>query len=550
MKKHYNWRLIGSLGLFIFIIITLSCYTFWWFNGCDDFHGLYLGFRTKTWRELLYFFCDGHINQDIGPSNYSQTHQATTFFSTYYRPLYCVYLTLQYWLFGTNAYWYFLCNVFFHAINSVLLFNIFLYLTSIIPALLGALFFAFHPQIGYRFGAIVNLHYYVNVMLVLLTMITFKKYLETDNIRFFLIACVTFFIALFTRESSIVLPVIMFIGAWRFRPTVPFFIIAIGFLGLRMYLYPLAATTHGHSWSLLHLMQAKSQELLVFLYDCFGLSWLPWGHKILRGGILCMLAIIFFWLFIHNRKKLPITLMLVSASLMLWPALIGCYSPRYIYEALPFIIAAFILCFQGYKTRLIPLKKLGLAASCLLVTFNIFFTLECLQRREIKMKTVGHAVQELVASPLIANRALCFLSYPMDGLGDQPADIIRVLRKDTTLPIYCDTATALVQADSNIITPTRWKNIVSAYYTKNYVTITPIENGFRFTSSDPTKVHFLIDDNQSYSLGKKIILAKQTTKSGEVITDFTLIIDEQYLNQKPVFVAWNYEKPGFDVIGE
>jgi hypothetical protein len=233
---------------------------------------------------------------------------------------------------------------------------------------------------------------------------------------------------------------------------------------------------------------------------------------------------------------------------MLWPAIVGCYSPRYIYEALPFIIAAFILCFEGYTNKMIPLKKLGLATSGALIIFNICFSLECLSRREQKMHTIAQATQKLVTDPITKNRALCFLSYPMDGLGDQPADIIRVLRKRTKLPIYCDTATALVQADSNIITTTPWCNIVSALYTKNYVTITPIEGGFRFTSSDPTKIHFWVDDNQSYSLGKKIIMAKKTIRAGEVITDFTLTIDEKYLRNNPVFVVWDYEKPGFDVL--
>lgn len=314
-----------------------------------------------------------------------------------------------------------------------------------------------------------------------------------------------------------------------------------------MYLYPLpAAATNTHSLSLLPRLMAKSQELLIFLYDCFGLSWLPWGHKLLRGSILGTLLIIFAWLFINNRKKPSIMLCLLSAGLMLWPGVIGCYSPRYIYEALPFIIAAFIFCLTEYTGKLTWLKKPVLAMITTLVCFNMVFTIQCFLRREHKMHTISHAVQDLVANPITHNRALCFLTYPMDGLGDQPADIIRVLRKDLITPVYCDTATAIVQADSNIVTPTRWKNIVSAHYTKNYVMIAPVDGGFRFRSSDPTKVHFYVSPDQSYSLGQKII----NTRKNVPITDFTLLIDKKYLDSNPVFVAWNCKQPGFEVIDE
>src|SRR3990172_6253318 len=217
LKFYNNRKILLSLLLFLIVLVCLGLpYTHWWFNGGDDFHGVYVGFKTKTLKELFYFFIDGNVcGKYIGPSNFVHTQTAatpTSFFGAYYRPLYLIFATIQYWLFGTNGYAYLLCNVFVHAINTVLLFHLFSFLTTIFPAFLGALLFAFHPQIAYRFGATINLHYYINVMFMLLTIISFKRYLDTQKIVYQLTASILFALALFTRESSIVLPGIIFLG--------------------------------------------------------------------------------------------------------------------------------------------------------------------------------------------------------------------------------------------------------------------------------------------------------------------------------------------------
>lgn len=542
-----------AIALFLLIICIMAIpFTNWWFNGCDDFHGLYLGFRTKTWNDLFWFFANGHINQDIGPTN-SHYNPTTTFFSTYYRPLYCVYVTLQYWAFGTNAYWYYLCNVLFHALNTALLFYLLTLTSTPLASLFGALFFAFHPQIGYRFGAIVNLHYYINVFLILCTFLFFKKYLDSKRLLPYFLACLTFTLALFTRESSLVLPAILMIGAWVYKPfapirllsLVPFFALATGFLGIRLYLYPLSIS---HNTNLLgnvnSFLITKKQEFLIFLYDCFGLSWLPWGHPMLRIALLLSFFLLFLWLFINNKYKYLIWMFLFCGAIMLWPGIIGHYSPRYIYEALPFIIAAYVLCFTGYQGKHQYFKKIILGTLSLLICFLFFFTIDCFIRRQTKMRIFSHALNTLVQKPELKNRPLCFLTYPMDGLGDQPSDIVRVLRNDAQTSIFCDTAGALVQADSNIVTPYWWGNRISALYTTNYIEVTPIKNGFRFISHNPAKIHFFVSENQSYSLGKKIV----NKKDAGSISAFTLVIDEQILKQRPVYLVWNYETRQFDAI--
>ncbi len=121
-------KIILSLIIFTIVFCVLGIpFTGWWFNGTDDFQGLFLGYRTKNIKDLFYFFLHGDVGQGAGASNSIRNFaRSGHFLGTYYRPLYCIYITLQHWIFGTNGYYFFLTNVFFHAINTVILFNIFL----------------------------------------------------------------------------------------------------------------------------------------------------------------------------------------------------------------------------------------------------------------------------------------------------------------------------------------------------------------------------------------------------------------------------------------
>ncbi|MFA6263001.1 MAG: hypothetical protein WC630_00990 [Candidatus Babeliales bacterium] len=513
-------------GVFVFCILGIP-FTHWWFNGCDDFGGAYIGFVTKTWRQLFYFFINGHINQALGPSNLPHQQATITFFNAYYRPVYLIFITLQYWLFGLNAYGYFLCNVFFHALNTSLLVLIFSWLTSLLPALCAALLFAFHPQIGYRFGAIVNLHYYVSVSCILGALIFYKRYLDQQHIWPYALSCWLFACSLFTRESSLVFPAIITLGTYVYdnrnslwcaiKKAAGFWIIAISFLLLRVSLFPLHFVTTT-SPSLALFFRTKFNEGLVFLYDAFWLSWLPWGHPILRGALLAILITLFMWLFVTNTRKKFLTCFLISATLMLWPAYVGCYSPRYIYEALPFILLFFIGCFQWAPLPLQHFKKIGFGLLPIAVVFFMVLTLDNMQHRERKMHVVAQALHNLTNYPGIRNKPLYLLSYPMDGLGDQPTDIIRAMLNNAAAVIYTTPAAAFVQIGAHIVTPSTWRNVSSDYYNENFATITPTPEGVHYHIHKPDKIYFI-------------------TQEG--VQDFTIHIERQLIKENPCFLAWD-----------
>jgi len=255
---------------------------------------------------------------------------------------------------------------------------------------------------------------------------------------------------------------------------------------------------------------------------------------------------VFLNLFRFNRYKTWITFCLFSAALLLWPAYIGCYSPRYFYEVHAFILMAFMLCFAGYTKGARgsgrALSKLGLASLGIMIAFFVTFTLHSFYSRQTKMRTLSTAIYQLAANPTIKNRALCFVSYPMDGFGAHPADILWILLNDRTIPILCDSISSLVQVDSNIVQRWGLLSIIAPYYDQDYVTVIPVEDGLRFVSSSPMKTYFF--PSTGCSLGKKSINGR--TEGFE--TDVTLNLDKQWLDYNPLFIGWSYEQKQFIII--
>ncbi|MCF7800139.1 glucosyltransferase domain-containing protein [Candidatus Babeliales bacterium] len=561
--KYKNIFISTFLFILVFALLGLP-YTNWWLGGCDDAAGIFIGYKTKNWKDLFYFFYDGNTNPVPLASNYPIPTKGS-FFSTYYRPLHCIYLTFQYWLFETNVYYYLLTNVFFHAINTILFFNIFLFFTSTFPAFLFSMFFAFHPQIAYRFGAIVNLHYYINIMLVLLTLLFFKKYLDSKKYLFYGLSILCFILSLFTRESTVVLPAIIFLGTYLYKninysikdffkkfililqQTSIFFIISIGFLSLRAYLYPIVFNNNlNKTFSITSILKAKLAGLQVAIYDFLGFSWLPWGQKLYRGIIVVSILSFLFWLFIKNTKKIHILYFIFSAGLILWPGFIGNnYCPRYYYEAAPFAIASLVVLFTYSKINE-TLKKIIYFIFTIFIIFLSYFAIECFQLRENKMQIMHNAFTKLIKKPEVQKRDLCFLDCPAEGFGGV-IPMFWIHFNNPEHKIYHDPITSITQADSHIMIPTKWKNKISNYFDQNYVQVARIDNSFKFTSLNHKKVVFYIDPKES-SIGKIKINKTIKTKNGEAVTDFTLSIDEKYTKNNPLFINWDYTRQCFKIV--
>ncbi len=562
-------KMIISLIIFLGIILILGVpFTQWWLTG-DDFHGVYLGFKATSWHDLFNFFYEGHTNQGAG-SHFCEIIHRPSFLGAYYRPLYCIFITLQYWLLGLNIYGYFLCNVVMHALNTTLLFRIFSTFAKIGPALAAALLFAVHPQIGYRFGAVVNFHYYVNVACILLIGICIKKYFDTAHKSYYFFAAILYAISLCTRETTIVLPAIItswyalfgnnqlkpsFIQALKNTPkalvkTAWFWIIALAFLGLRAYLYPIVLQTNGlclpyvaHGNFIAH----KSQEFLMMLYDILALSWLPWGNRLLKVIIIAPTFCFFAWCWLKSTARWYIFWCFISMVAMLWPGFISYYSPRYLYEAYPFGLLGMLLLVHSAQTIPQWIKRILLYSSLILVSLYSLLAVYNLHTRSTKMQHAQLATISLAKELHNSTRPLCFMCIPNDGFAECfPHDTLAIMFNNKQYPAFTDSASFITQADANIVQTLCCANVISPYYKQNYYTITPVPGGIRITSLNANKVHFNeADFAQPTQLGTRIIHNRARYKNTTVITDFSLIITPDLMAQQPLFAHWDYTMQRF-----
>jgi hypothetical protein len=559
MIKQYKTILIPCV-LFLFIVFFLGLpFTHWWFNG-DDFSGIALGKNMQTIKSFLSHFIEGNVNKYFYPSHHqcytpygANSPQPLHFFNVYYRPIHCAYLACAYWLFGLNAYAYYLVNVFLHAFNTTILFTILRWFSGYFAAIFCALLFALHPQIGFRFGAPVNFQYYLNVLLLLLSVITLKQYLEYRHYWWPLFLSILFFtIAIFARETAIVFPAILFIGLWLYQKKIsllPLFyaVAAMGYLAVRLCLYPVRFTLQkSFSFHFVSCLFLRFNELLVFIYDTLSLSWLPYGHKWLRLIILMIIAIFFMVLFLRSKQKIVIGFLGISYLLMLWPSFLGAYSPRYFYEASPFLMIAFAILIKECIYFSQSIKRIFISACFGLMVFYSFCTYTNLRCREAKLFTMKRSFLALTRDQRITSgiRPLCFLAFPVDGFGTGIEQAAWLFLTSPQNAVYYDPSTILTQSDSNIIENARWYMRCAPYYTKNYFTITKTVNSIRLTSRNPQKISFFLQDGY-LSLGTKTIYKTALVKGQSVITDFTLAFDQKYLNQKSLIITWDYEKQQF-----
>lgn len=563
MLSYEQKRFFIALFFFFLVIFLLGIpFTQWWFHGADDFHALWLAHKTKIWKQLLYFFYEGHTNQgQTGPSNFIVPAGRTGFLETFYRPLYHIFHTLQYWAFGTNGYPYFFISVTIHAVNTALLFLLFSLFVPLLPASIGSLMFAFHPQIAFRFGQLVNQHYYVSTCFLLLCLLTYRQYILCKKVRFILLSTLLYVLALFTRESTLLFSGAVFLltfalhkkqtvitqFTYALKKTAPLLCASISFLLLRLLLYPWQVDTHTtlHT-SFASKLLKKIPELKVFLYDFFALSWLPWGHPLLRGSILIFMLVMLVFFFIKNKYKLIILTLFCCSTLMLWPSLPGHYNPRYFYESYGFILAAQLLLMHGVRLHIPHIfKQITAFLFCLSVSMQGLFCFYNFSVHETKYGTFHNAIEKLLYTPGINRRPLVFLGHPAEGFGDHFAQFFWTMFDNKNHPVYFDRTTALVQADAHILKSSKYALHAAPLNKRNYFSVTPVHDGFRFTTHNPNKINFADLTDNGYSLGEKIVHKKELINGSTVVTDFTLQINKKYLKNNPIFVRWDYKKQWF-----
>ncbi|MCK4650944.1 hypothetical protein KAT08_02090 [Candidatus Babeliales bacterium] len=424
MNKNQK-KIIFSITLFTITLLILGIpYTKWGFS-LDAFGHVYRCL-IKSFHDLFLFFYEGSTECIYLPSNSTHTKE---FFCGLYRPMSLVFCIPQGYFFGINPYGYFLTSITFHAINSVLLFNIFTAITPIFFSFLAAAYFAFHPSLFKWIGHICPQQYHIELTILLLTILLLKKYLDTKKIKFYIISCVLLLSNLFLKEATVIfalwsIPATYLykkinknnqISSWKniknsILISIPYWIITIFYLTIRAIILPITSNTgtlnFEPNWaSFINRMKERFFDFVSYGSDLLGLTILPQKHQIIKGTLIMIPLLIFLYLFIKNSKKIYIIFLVFSIIIFSWPVILVQYQPRYIHMAVAFFIFTVLVLFQ-FSQRLNLLskyKKTGTIFLITLIIINSTFLIKTLTSREKELNHVMTSFQKLIKNKKIKN---------------------------------------------------------------------------------------------------------------------------------------------------
>ncbi|MDP8265576.1 MAG: tetratricopeptide repeat protein [Candidatus Aceula meridiana] len=195
ISKDSNLTVFLILGIVVFAIFGNAFFN----NFAYDDHYLIL--------ENEYIHDFSHLKEIF----FSDVTQATPLqkASGYYRPVAMVYLVGLYSLLGLNSFALHLSNVLLHLLNSFL---VFLLVDAITKkrrvAFLSSLIFAVHPI---HVEAVAPIFNYMGILASMFSLASFLMFVKSDGLKkkhYATGAVILFFLALFSKEEAIVLPVV------------------------------------------------------------------------------------------------------------------------------------------------------------------------------------------------------------------------------------------------------------------------------------------------------------------------------------------------------
>ncbi len=547
-------RFIRTKIIFACLLFSLISFvigaptTSWWFYESDEFDTLYRAFKSQSLTSCLNFFIQGDVRGLLPDRAGFGTH----FFDAFYRPLVLIIEAIRFYFFQLSGLSYHLSNVAVHAFNVSLIFWISARYVSFFSATLAALFFGFHPQIAYSFGRIDCLQYCLNATLIVLIIMLFKQYLDTQRKTYYLLAGILFILSAFLRETAFVLPIILTIGSYlynnhgkqlslkNFITTLPhylwitryFWYLLVALATMRIYLHPISLQTSPLPWL---TRESTIIKKCYFLYsttaaiisDIFSLSWFNPGHKNIKIAVTISVLTFFTFLFLYNKHKIWVLFFFGSALLMLWPAyLTGGYHPRYLYEAMPFATMFFICSFTEFKKTSKTIHYFSYTILAILIGFYGYLNASSFMIKRNNLAIVSSAFYELVQNNDITNRPLLFIGIPSKPFGDGLPNLVRIIHKNNQHPIYFDCILPSPQFPFNKET---WYLRVSELIGTNEYTIDSDHNGI---------IHITGKNN----------LPMITSKWGtiNIISPMHVSFEiDQVIKQKTLIITWDYKRNTF-----
>ncbi len=215
-ERFIPWFVVGGILLIFFMI-----------------YGQSLSFSLIDWDDYGYI----KNNKDVHDFNLVQFF--TSFYGGNYHPLTCITWAIDYQIGELNGKSYHFTNILFHALNVVLVWLFIKRLSG--RAELGffaAAVFAFHPMHVESVAWVSERKDVLYAFFFLLSLIAYLRFLEKEEMKFYLISMVFFLLSLLSKSAAVILPLVLFLvdyfrerkitGATLLQK-VPFFILSIIF---------------------------------------------------------------------------------------------------------------------------------------------------------------------------------------------------------------------------------------------------------------------------------------------------------------------------------
>lgn len=221
--------LVVLLGLSVYSFVLSAPFKFW-----DDQISILNNPLIRSPHHLKEIFTRGYFNDH-----------------TFYRPMVYVSYMAEYLAVGLNAFLFNLDNIFLHIINALLVWVLIRLMTG--SSSLGfwtGLLFVLHPIHAEAVGNISGRAIILSACFVLSSFILFLLYEQKNDKRFLFLSLGAFLLALLSKESSAVLPGVIFMYLWLKKKPVlkiwPFAVVIAGYLGWRHHLHMTQMLPYNH----------------------------------------------------------------------------------------------------------------------------------------------------------------------------------------------------------------------------------------------------------------------------------------------------------------
>jgi hypothetical protein len=533
ITQHKTLYISISIFLLIFCILGLP-FTQWGFF-MDDFGNIYHA-KHVGWNGIWQFFVEGDAEKCRFASNQIRDEG---FLCGVYRPLSFIYYLVQYTFFGTNPYAYFLVCIALHAFASVLFFLLLRIITSYLDAFLAALFFGFHPSLRYWLGWTSAQTYHIELCSFLLILLMLHAYFKTHKTKWFMWAHVLFGLTLFLKEQLIILPFWLFFAFYFYhaattksptstlkkitisiKQSLGFWIVALFYLSIRLINLPFSTDTQTIGFQLgwhnfIIRQSGRLYEFATYAQDMLGINWIWHLHYSLKIAIFIAIFAVILFLFAQNKYKSFMVFLGLSVIIFSWPAIIRYHHPRYSYTALVLMITALVSLKEFYQGRSLYNKNIVYTIVIMLITYNAWFLYAGFSMREQNEKMITTTFERFVQNPLTYNRPLYFIGIPFCYFGAGIAQAVWLYQHTPPKPVYYH---IFINYERN-----------NDAATHNDMQFAPIHNGYHVTTTNPEHLWFGKDH-------------------GTKICSTTLVIDEKYKNESPLFITWDYEKKDFLIL--